>query len=61
MRFMFMASLSSGALVVTNLAPDLLPKSWKTTIIIAILVVVFNLAAMGSRLVYQRDLDGNNK
>lgn len=61
MRFMALASVSNGVLIVLSIAPDLLPKSWGTTATIAGFAVVFDCAAMWSRLVYQKSLNGNNK
>jgi hypothetical protein len=56
MRFMALAAISNGALVVITLAPELLPKSWGNVLIMAGLSIVFNGLAMWSRLIVQKDI-----
>lgn len=60
-RFMAMSFVSSTALVIFTAAPDLIPKSWLTTIIIAILIGLFNVLSIWARVTYQRNLTDDNK
>lgn len=57
MRFMYLASISNGAILITALVPDLLPRTWAVVIVLGVSTMVFNVLAMWSRLVYQRGIE----
>lgn len=56
LRFMALASISNGVILVLALVPDLLPKTWGVVIALGISTALFNLLAMWSRLVTQKGL-----
>lgn len=54
MRFIALASVSNGAVLVLALVPELLPRTWSIVLALGVATAVFNLLAGWSRLVSQK-------
>jgi hypothetical protein len=56
MKFMAMAAVSNAAILMLALVPELLPRTWGVVLCLGVATGAFNLLAMWSRLVVQREI-----